>query len=361
MPRKNKILLRTGSTTPSAADFVTSEPAWDSSAGKLYVKNAAGSMVEIGAGGSGGSAELVFSYATTANLPATGDDSLLYFVTDSGRMFRWVDSTTKYVEVGSLGGGGLFWTAVPATRTSSGAAGSVAYGSDGYLYVATADSTWRRVAISSWSEDPYSSSVVALLHMNGTNGSTSITDSSSLAKTITVGGGSAISTAQSKFGGSSLYCDGTGDYISIPSVTLSADFTVEFWLRWAAAVSKDYSAMLLGTNTNTQFFLTTKQDRTGLRFGLTGVAEYATGSFSWSANTWYHITLTRASNAIKLYVDGSDVTSGSPTTSQSFYGDLRVGGDGGTTYDSNVYIDDLRITAGVARSVAVPTAAYPDP
>ena len=48
MPRQNKIIIRQGTTTPSAGDFDVAEPAWDKSAGKLYIKNAAGSMVEIG-------------------------------------------------------------------------------------------------------------------------------------------------------------------------------------------------------------------------------------------------------------------------------------------------------------------------
>ncbi len=55
MPRLAKILIRQGTTTPAAGDFDVAEPAWDKSAGKLYIKNAAGSMVEIGTGGGGGS------------------------------------------------------------------------------------------------------------------------------------------------------------------------------------------------------------------------------------------------------------------------------------------------------------------
>ena len=51
----NTIKLRQGTTTPSAGSFSIGEPAWDKSASKLYIKNAAGSMVEIGAGGGGGS------------------------------------------------------------------------------------------------------------------------------------------------------------------------------------------------------------------------------------------------------------------------------------------------------------------
>lgn len=47
MPRKHKITLRTGSAAPSAADFAVSEPAWDSTNKKLYIKAADGTMVEI--------------------------------------------------------------------------------------------------------------------------------------------------------------------------------------------------------------------------------------------------------------------------------------------------------------------------
>jgi hypothetical protein len=51
----NTILLRQGTTTPSAGSFAVGEPAWDKTAGKLYIKNAAGAMVEIGTAGGGGS------------------------------------------------------------------------------------------------------------------------------------------------------------------------------------------------------------------------------------------------------------------------------------------------------------------
>jgi len=48
----NTILLRQGTTTPSSGSFSVGEPAWDKTAGKLYIKNAAGTMVEItGSGG----------------------------------------------------------------------------------------------------------------------------------------------------------------------------------------------------------------------------------------------------------------------------------------------------------------------
>lgn len=54
MPRQNKILIRNGTTTPSAGDFDIAEPAWDKLGKKLYIKAEDGTMVEI-AGGGGGS------------------------------------------------------------------------------------------------------------------------------------------------------------------------------------------------------------------------------------------------------------------------------------------------------------------
>ena len=51
MPRQQLIKIRTGSTAPTAADFQTSEPAWDGTNKKLYVKAADGTMVAIGGSG----------------------------------------------------------------------------------------------------------------------------------------------------------------------------------------------------------------------------------------------------------------------------------------------------------------------
>jgi hypothetical protein len=117
MPRKNKILIRNGTTTPSAADFDVAEPAFDKTAGKLYVKNAAGLMVEIGAGGGGGDggAQEIFTATTTAGFPATGAAGVLY-LTDSGRAYRW-DSSGVYVEIGPDNGSTLWSLWLPPAPT----------------------------------------------------------------------------------------------------------------------------------------------------------------------------------------------------------------------------------------------------
>ena len=76
--------------------------------------------------------------------------------------------------------------------------------------------------------------VSLLLHGDGTNGSTTIVDSSSSTKAVTAFGDAQISTAQSKFGGASIAFDGNGDYLTIPpsaKFEFGTDpFTVEFWI-----------------------------------------------------------------------------------------------------------------------------------
>jgi hypothetical protein len=212
--------------------------------------------------------------------------------------------------------------------------------------------------------DPLFSSVALLLRMDGT-GSTFV-DSSATPKTITAAGGTTQTTAQSKWGGKSAAFGGNGDYLSVPSITLSGDFVFECWLRWNGAIGRDFSWITGGPDgTSSQFFLLTKQNRTGLRFGMTGVAESGTGSFTWIPDTWYHVALVRSSSAIRFYVNGVNITDGSPTDSNTFTGEMRLGADGSGSYDSNFYLDDVRLTVGNNRSytgatITVPTAAFPD-
>ena len=82
--------------------------------------------------------------------------------------------------------------------------------------------------------DPFAANTVLAMHMDGTNGSTTFYDQ--CGKTVTANGNAQINTAQSKFGGSSAYFDGTGDYLSL-GASVPTDlqiggggFTIEFWL-----------------------------------------------------------------------------------------------------------------------------------
>ena len=77
--------------------------------------------------------------------------------------------------------------------------------------------------------------------------------------------------------------------------------------------------------------------------------------------TWYHVAVVRNSGTTKLYINGTQLFSVTDTT--NYTGTvLGVGGIYSTAYLMNGYLQDLRITRGIARyttNFTPPTAALP--
>ncbi len=85
---------------------------------------------------------------------------------------------------------------------------------------------------------PAAPGTATLLHLNGTNGSTTFTDE--MGKTWAANAaGPTISTAQSQFGGASLLVATDGiSTANHADFSLTADFTIQFWARptsWAVS------------------------------------------------------------------------------------------------------------------------------
>jgi hypothetical protein len=213
--------------------------------------------------------------------------------------------------------------------------------------------------------DPQFGSVSLLLHGDGANGSTTIIDSSPSPKTITRVGDTQISTAQSKFGGSSILFDGTGDYLTTPITSNlqfgTGDFTIEGWFY----VTSDNTRSLFSLNTFSNGILLRRRTA-GFgtdTFYINGTA-YTLGSALPPLNTWQHVALTRASGVVNVFFNGVTNLTVTNTASISPTGSLFVGTAGhalGETYFG--YIDDFRITKGIARYTAnftPPTAPFPD-
>ncbi len=216
--------------------------------------------------------------------------------------------------------------------------------------------------------EPYFHNNSLLLHGDGTNGSTTFKDDSINNHTITANGNVQISTAQSKFGGSSMYFDGTGDYVdfTIDSTTLSSDFTIEAWVYRT------------GTGQTQVFFGTFPHTVLGIslnRAGTGKTALYIGNGSSWqtldfrstgtiATNTWTHLAVVRHNNVITIYHDGVSQGSTSANMPTGFNGGARIGaGTLGSGEFVAGYIDDFRITKGVARYTAnftPPTSAFPD-
>lgn len=216
------------------------------------------------------------------------------------------------------------------------------------------------------SGDPSFASVVALLHGDGSNGSTTITDHSASAKTWTVGGNAAISTAQSKFGGASIAFDGSGDYLTTAShadwAFGTGDLTVESWVRWTTHTA---TSVILSNYTNATNGWWLRWNISGdLQFGY-GDTGLASSVFSPTNGQWYHIAWCRAGSSNRLFVDGTQI--GITITSAQNYAStaaLYAGRLGALDAQNfNGYLDDIRITKGAARytsNFTAPTAAFPN-
>jgi hypothetical protein len=221
--------------------------------------------------------------------------------------------------------------------------------------------------------DP-SYNVVLLLHMNGSNGSTTFTDSSPNNRAVTAYGDAQISTTQSKFGGSSLYLDGDGDYLEIADSDDfdfgTGDWTIEFW-AYALDNTNPYPTYI-GTEGGwyTGSFAirwdnTGGSSKFGIFFNPDDPLFFSTNTFV--NNTWYHVAVVRRNNTISMYIDG--VEEGSSAIDPSRTIDLALGGSlriGWSTWDGadgfiNDYIDELRIVKGTAiytTAFTPPTAPF---
>jgi len=212
--------------------------------------------------------------------------------------------------------------------------------------------------------DPYFANVLLLLHGNGTNGGTTITDSSSAARTLTPSGNTNTSTAQFKYGSASIKFDGSGDHLSCPHNSAfnfgTGDFTVEFWCRWISKANFQ-SAYIMGGGGGSLRIGTS--DGNGL-FAVTiggSIDTIETGAQP-VIGTWYHFAFVRTAGVVKIFRDGVQRASASNSGSISQTATIYLGSTGASS-SMNAYLADYRVTGGVARYTTTftpPTAQLPD-
>lgn len=202
-----------------------------------------------------------------------------------------------------------------------------------------------------------------LLHCDGADGSTTFTNSAAGGtQSVTAVGNAQIDTAQFKFGGASGLFDGTGDYITVPDhadTRLTGDFTIDFWVRYNVASGTQVLCSRGDSNNSNAFWLLS--DGSTLKF-QTNNSVAINGSFVNATATWYHIACTRSGSSLRLFVDGSQVGS-TATNSSSFNAaiTLRFGADDSGLRNFNGWLDEIRLSNGVARWTSTftpPTAAY---
>ena len=224
--------------------------------------------------------------------------------------------------------------------------------------------------------DPHFASVVLLAGMEGSNGGTTFTDESPAAHALTASSAT-TSTAQKQFGASSCAIATDASGVTSPD---SADwlfgagqYTIELWFYPTSA--NGFQALLyqqpFGSPAQGGWGLTLQGDNT-VTFEL-GWDDGTTALFGAGApnfNAWNHVAVDRdAAQKTRVYLNGSMVASNTATktmrdgTSQLAIGNVSNLGSTNRPL-TNGYIDEVRITKGVARyasdsGLVVPSAAFP--
>lgn len=181
----------------------------------------------------------------------------------------------------------------------------------------------------------------------------SIVNSTSTNLPVTINGNTTISTAQFPTGmSSSIYFDGTGDYLTTPSnavFSYPAEFTLEMWIYPITQLT------ISGGSTTVLFFV---NGTNGLQVGAQSATAWglANRSVGWrlttatfpTLNAWNHIAITRnSSNNTAIFLNGTRVANGTVTDSFGA-GLVYVGFASAFALAYNGYLSNLRIAKGTA-------------
>lgn len=216
--------------------------------------------------------------------------------------------------------------------------------------------------------DPFGANVLSLLHFDGADGATTFTDQVP-GRVWVRSGGPVISTAQSKFGGSS-YAGALSSNIAASSPgaewLLSGDYSIEFWILCndnggAAGV------ISIGTSTAEGTILAIAAGGVAVSHNVGSNTPRTQGDGAGSLyGRWVHVFAGRSGTTTYTAVNGvMRADAGDASNASGAITAVTVGYQasigGGAPY---LYLDEFRVTKGVCRhtaSFAPPTSPYPNP
>jgi hypothetical protein len=220
------------------------------------------------------------------------------------------------------------------------------------------------------------SEVLLLLHCDGTDGSTTFTDSSpTTPHTVTAVGNAQIDTADKKFGTAAGLFDGTGDWLTIPD---NADFdlsggtwTIDMWVNVDSLAAERglYSQGTTGADTDYMAITITTGGAVKLSIFAVGVEVLDTAGLQTAdsvvlINTWTHIRVVENGDDYYIFVNGVEKAYVADTERPADYnsvvviGARRTGDTTGLPYIG--HIDEIRLTntAASTSNFDVPASAY---
>ena len=197
------------------------------------------------------------------------------------------------------------------------------------------------------------------------NGNGSIADGSVYGRAVTANGNAQVSTSIKKHGTGSVAFDGSGDKLTVASSADFAfgvgDYTIELWVMRGAGGQAYARAVNFGPYwaSDDAHGINVSDPDVGGKLAYAsyklGAARLLASSTKLDQGVWYHVAVTRAAGVFRLFLDGvlqatnsSHVGASIDVSSNNW---LAIGSaepvSGGEDFSG--YIDDLRVTKGVAR------------
>jgi hypothetical protein len=213
-----------------------------------------------------------------------------------------------------------------------------------------------------------------MLHFDGADGATTTTDSSASGHTVTFLNGAVLDDAQAKFGSTSLLCgDGVDDYVRVPDSADWAfgtgDFTIDFWIKRpsvSGAFENVFGQGDSGLTSGYHYGRITDSNNFHCAFNDEGINVNSAAGGALNNTNWNHIAVVRNGSNFAIAINGSwgsNTSSGSSLTDSGGVFAFGQTGDftGGGSF--NGWIDEARISKGVARwapgvSFTPPTEPY---
>ena len=202
------------------------------------------------------------------------------------------------------------------------------------------------------SNDNYANQVDLLLHFEEVDGS-DLVDSSSTDASVALDAGS-LNSDNARFGSKSLSVPASGTGCQVNKLQSNehdifpaSDYTIEMYFKLNQGVNDSKLFKTSGNglilkiqNSNNQISLGTSESLTGNNYNAMAGS---TPAPYLETDRWYHVAVVRKDGDIKTYLDGSLRSTNSEQNNNAINGTYNIG------ENLDGYIDELRITNGIAR------------
>jgi len=200
-----------------------------------------------------------------------------------------------------------------------------------------------------------------MLHLDGTDNSTTdadFIDSSASEHTVTQEGDAKLENTEKKFGVTSGYFDGTGDYLTVPDSEDfnfgSGNFTIDMWIYPEELASNMFVAQRQDSTHVWYFYITSTENYIRFMVYITSTqVTFNIEDAGLTLNTWQHIALVRSNDDYYFFVDGvkkSDAYNNIYSI-PDLASNIIIGAQNDNEHFKG-YMDEVRISKGVARWTA---------